>query len=138
MTEAQRAFALRQDASGTPVGAITRKMGISDVTSYRSKKLYANLGVAEIRRLKQREEDNRRPEELVADLTLDEQMLRDVLPKKVRDPPFAGNWCGGCKPCTGRVNGRPAGGAHGSHRASDRQGLPPSCNGRRSLECIVS
>jgi putative transposase len=82
-TEGQIAFALRQAASGTPVSEITRKMGVSDVTFYRWRKLYANLGVAEIRRLKQLEEDNRRLKTLVADLTLDKQMLQDVLSKKL-------------------------------------------------------
>jgi putative transposase len=82
-TEAQIAFALRQAASGTSVAEITRKMGVSDVTFYRWKKLYANLGVAEIRRLKQLEEDNRRLKQLVADLMLDKQMLQDVLSKKL-------------------------------------------------------
>ena len=82
-TEAQIAFALRQAASGTPVSEITRKMGVSDVTFYRWKKLYANLGVAEIRRLKQLEDDNRRLKQLVADLTLDKQMLQEVLSKKL-------------------------------------------------------
>ena len=82
-TEAQIAFALRQAASGTPVAEITRKMGVSDVTFYRWKKLYANLGVAEIRRLKQLEDENRRLKQLVADLTLDKQMLQDVLSKKL-------------------------------------------------------
>ncbi len=82
-TEAQIAFALRQAASGTPVSEITRKMGITDVTFYRWRKLYAHLGDAEIRRLKQLEEDNRRLKTLVADLTLDKQMLQDVLSKKL-------------------------------------------------------
>lgn len=82
-TEAQIAFALRQAGSGTPVSEITRKMGVSDVTFYRWKKLYAHLGVAEIRRLKQLEEDNRRLKQLVADLTLDKQMLQEVLSKKL-------------------------------------------------------
>ena len=78
-TEAQIAFALRQAASGTPVNEITRKMGVTDVTFYRWKKIYANPGVAEIRRLKQLEDDNRRLKQLVADLTLDKKMLQDVL-----------------------------------------------------------
>jgi putative transposase len=81
--EAQIAFALRQAASGTSVGEITRKMSVSDVTFYRWKKLYANLEVLEIRRLKQLEEDNRRLKQLVADLTLDKQMLQEVLSKKL-------------------------------------------------------
>ena len=82
-TRAQIAFALRQAASGTPISEITRKMGVTDVTFYRWKKLYANLGVAEIRRLKQLEEENSRLKRLVADLTLDKQMLQDVLSKKL-------------------------------------------------------
>jgi len=82
-TEAQIAFALRQAASGTPVNEITRKLGISEVTFYRWKKTYANLEVSEIHRLKQLEEDNRRLKQLVADLTLDKQLLQEVLSKKL-------------------------------------------------------
>lgn len=82
-TEAQIAFALRQAESGTLVAEIIRKMGISEVTFYRWKKKYAGLGVAELRRLKQLEDENRRLKRLVADLTLDKQMLQDVLSKKL-------------------------------------------------------
>ncbi len=81
-TEAQIAFALRQAESGTPIAEIIRKMGISEMTFYRWKKKYAGLGVAEVRRLKQLEDENRRLKRLVADLTLDKQMLQDVLSKK--------------------------------------------------------
>ena len=56
-TEAQIAFALRQGESGTPVAEIIRKMGISEVTFSRWKKKYAGLGVAELRRLKQLEDE---------------------------------------------------------------------------------
>jgi putative transposase len=82
-TEAQIAFALRQAESGTPVAEIIRKMGISEMTFYRWKKKYAGMGVAEVRRLKQLEDENRRLKRLVADLTLDKQMLQDVLSKKL-------------------------------------------------------
>jgi putative transposase len=82
-TEAQIAFALRQAASGTPVAEITRKMGISEMTFYRWKKQFADMGVSEIRRLKDLEEENRRLKRLVADLTLDKQILQDVLSKKL-------------------------------------------------------
>ena len=81
-TEQQIAFALRQAASGTPISEITRQMGISDVTFYRWKKLYGGLDSQEIRRLKQLEDENTRLKRLVADLTLDKQMLQDVLSKK--------------------------------------------------------
>ena len=82
-TEAQIAFALRQTESGTPVAEIIRRMGISEMTFYRWKKKYAGMGVAEVRRLKQLEDENRRLKRLVADLTLDKQMLQDVLSKKL-------------------------------------------------------
>jgi len=82
-TEAQIAFALRQAESGTAVEKITRKLGIAEATFYRWKKKYARLGVAEMRRLKQLEDENRRLKQLVADLTLDKQMLQEVLSKKL-------------------------------------------------------
>src|SRR5512138_625262 len=81
-TPAQITFALRQAALGTPVSEITPKMNVTDVTLYRWKKLYANLGVAEIRRLKQMEEENHQLKRPVADLTLDKQMLQDMLSRK--------------------------------------------------------
>ena len=78
-TEAQIVFALRQAESGTPIAEIVRKMEISEVTFYRWKKKYAGMGVAELRWLKQLEDENRRLKRLVADLTLDKQMLQDAL-----------------------------------------------------------
>jgi putative transposase len=81
-TEEQIAFALRQHESGTHVSEIIRKMGISEQTFYRWKK-YAGMGVAEVRRLKQLEEENRKLKQLVADLSLDKSMLQDVLSKKL-------------------------------------------------------
>jgi len=82
-TEAQIGFALRQAASGTTVAEITRKMGVTEQTFYRWKKQYAGMGIAEIRQFRQMEDENRRLKRLVADLTLDKQMLQDVLSKKL-------------------------------------------------------
>ena len=82
-TEEQIAFAMRQHESGTPVAEIVRKMAITEQTFYRWKKKYAGLGVAEVRRLKQLEEENRKLKQLVADLSLDKKMLQDVLSKKI-------------------------------------------------------
>ena len=81
-SEERIAFALRQHESGTTVSEIIRKMGISEPTFYRWKKQYGGLGVAERRRLKQLEEENKQLKSLVADLSLDKQMLQDVLSKK--------------------------------------------------------
>lgn len=82
-TEEQIAFALRQHESGTTVSEIVRKLGISEQTFYRWKKKYAGPGVAELRRLKQLEEENSKLKQLVADLSLDKKMLQDVLSKKL-------------------------------------------------------
>lgn len=81
-SDEQIAFALRQAEAGTAVGEICRKLGVSEPTFYRWKKVYAGMGVAEIRRLKQLEEENGQLKRLVADLTLDKSMLQDALRKK--------------------------------------------------------
>ena len=82
-TEEQIAFALRQSETGTKVAEVCRKMGISEATFYNWKKKYGGLGVSELRRLKQLEEENRQLKKLVAELSLDKQMLQDVLQKKL-------------------------------------------------------
>lgn len=82
-TEEQVAFALRQAETGTPVAEVIRKMGISEQTFYRWKKQYAGMGVGELRRLKQLEEENRKLKQLVADLSLDKVMLQDVIRSKL-------------------------------------------------------
>lgn len=74
-SEEQIAFALRQAESGTTIEEICRKMGVSEPTFYRWKKVYAGMGIAEIRRLKQLEDENAKLKRVVADLTLDKAML---------------------------------------------------------------
>ncbi len=81
-SDEQIAFALRQAESGTAVEEICRKMGVSEPTFYRWKKQFAGMGVPEIRRLKQLEDENAKLKKLVADLTLDRAMLQDVLKRK--------------------------------------------------------
>ena len=82
-TEEQIAMALRQGEAGTPVEEICRKLGVSDATYFRWKKKYGGLGVPELRELRQLREENRRLKGLVADLTLDKQILQDALSKKL-------------------------------------------------------
>jgi len=81
-TEAQVVFALRQSESGVKVDEVCRKMGISEATFFNWKKKYGGLGVSELRRLRQLEEENSKLKQLVADLSLDKQMLQDILKKK--------------------------------------------------------
>ena len=82
-TEAQIVFSLRQAESGVQVEEVCRKMGVSQQTFYRWKKKFGGLGIPELRRLKQLEEENRKLKHLVADLSLDKQILQDVLSKKL-------------------------------------------------------
>ena len=82
-TEEQIAFALKQAETGTPVTEVLRRMGISEQTFYRWKKLYGGLGAGELRRLKQLEDENRKLKQLAVDLSLDKHILQDVLAKKL-------------------------------------------------------
>ncbi|AAM84092.1 Hin recombinase [Yersinia pestis] len=81
-TEEQIAFALKQAETGTRVEEVCRKMGISEATFYNWKKKFGGMGVTELRRLRQLEDENQRLKRLVADLSLDKEMLQDVIRKK--------------------------------------------------------
>lgn len=81
-TEEQIAFALKQAETGTRVEEVCRKMGISEATFYNWKKKFGGMGVTELRRLRQLEEENQRLKRLMADLSLDKEMLQEVIKKK--------------------------------------------------------
>lgn len=81
-TNEQIIYTLRQAESGTSVAEVCRKMGITEQTFYRWKKKFAGMGVAELARLRQLEDENSKLKSLVADLTLDKHMLQEVLRKK--------------------------------------------------------
>jgi len=80
-SEEQVAYALRQAEAGTPVGDVCRQLGVSEATFYGWRKKYAHLGVSELRRLRQLEDENARLKRLVADLTLDKHMQAEALRK---------------------------------------------------------
>jgi putative transposase len=82
-TESQIIFALRRAETGVKVAEVYRKMDISEATFYNWKKKYGELGVTELRRLRQLEEENSKLKQIVADLSLDKQMLQDILKKKL-------------------------------------------------------
>ena len=81
-TEAQKAFILKQGEQGTPVAEICRKAGISQATYFNWKKRYGGLMPSEMKRLKELEDENARLKRIVADLSLDKEMLQDVLKRK--------------------------------------------------------
>ncbi len=82
-SEEQIVYALRQAEGGTPVVEVCRKLGVTEQTFYRWKRKFAGMGIAELRRLRQVEDENRRLKQLVADLTLDKHMLQEVIQKKL-------------------------------------------------------
>jgi putative transposase len=82
-TEEQISFVLKQAETGTPVAEVIRRMGVSEQTFYRWKKVYGGLGVGGLRRVMQLEDENRKLKQLVADLSLDKHILQDVLSKKL-------------------------------------------------------
>jgi putative transposase len=81
-SEAQIVFALKQSET-VPVEEICRKMGISQATFYNWKKKYGGLDPSELRRLRQLEDENNKLKKMVAELSLDKQMLQDVIKKKL-------------------------------------------------------
>ena len=82
-TEAQIAFVLKQAEDGTPIGEVCRKAGISDATFYNWRKKYAGLMPSEMKRLRQLEDENAKLKRIVADLSLDKEMLQDVIRRKM-------------------------------------------------------
>jgi putative transposase len=81
-TEEQIASIVTQAQAGVPIEELCRKYGISTQTFYRWRAKYAGLTPSELRRMQELEEENRRLKRVVADLTLDKQILQDVLRKK--------------------------------------------------------
>jgi putative transposase len=75
-------YTVRQVESGVTVAEVCRKTGITEQTFYRWKRRVSGMGVAELSRLRQLEDENKKLKSLVADLTLDKHMLQDVLRKK--------------------------------------------------------
>jgi putative transposase len=65
------------------VDEICRKMGVSEATFYNWKKKYGGMRVSELRELRQLKEENAKLKQMVADFSLDRQMLQDVIKKKL-------------------------------------------------------
>ena len=82
-SDEQIAYALRMADGGTPVVEVCRQIGISEATFCTWKKKYGELGVSELRKLRQLEDENVRLRRIVADLTLDKQILQEVVKKKL-------------------------------------------------------
>ena len=82
-SEEQIIAALKQYESGEKVVDICRKLGVSQASFYTWKKQYAGMGVQELRELRQLRDENNRLKRLVADLSLDRQILQEIVSKKL-------------------------------------------------------
>ena len=76
-------YALRQVEGGRRIAEVCRELGVSEQTYHRWKGKYAGMGISELRRLKQLDEENASLKKLVADLSLDKHMLQEVITKKL-------------------------------------------------------
>lgn len=88
-SEEQIISALKQYEGGEKTADICRKLGVSQATFYMWKKQYAGLGVQELRELRSLREENGRLKRIVADLTLDRQILQEVVSKSSKASPEA-------------------------------------------------
>ena len=95
-SDAQKAFILKQGADGVPVVDLCRKAGISQATYFNWKKKYDGLLPTEMRRLKLLEDENAKLRKLVADLSLDREMLQDVIRRKLQGLLASASWSTGC------------------------------------------
>ena len=82
-TEEQIVKVLNEHQNGRQATEIVRELGISEQTFYNWKHKYGGMGVSDVKRLKQLEEENRRLKELVAELSLDNKILKDVVSKNL-------------------------------------------------------
>jgi putative transposase len=81
-TEEQIIGVLKQADAGIPTADLCRQHGINKNTLYNWKKKFGGMDVNEAKRMRQLEDENRRLKHIVADLTLDNSMLKEVLSKK--------------------------------------------------------
>jgi transposase-like protein len=65
-------------SKGETVGQVIRKLGVSDVTYYRWRKEYGGMQVDQAKRMKELEQENTRLKKIVADLSLDNSILKEV------------------------------------------------------------
>jgi putative transposase len=81
-TEEQIIGVLKEHESGAPTAELCRRLGITQTTFYRWKTKFGGMDVNEARRLRRLEDENSRLKRAVADLTLDNQILKEALSKK--------------------------------------------------------
>lgn len=82
-SETEMVNAVRQLENGVSGDLVARDHGVSRTTLYKRKSKYSGMDVSQVKRLKELEEENRKLKQMYADLALDNQILRDVIEKKL-------------------------------------------------------
>ena len=116
--EGQIVHAPRQAEAGTPAVEIHRTLGVGEQTFSRWKRRFAGLGIADLRRLRPLEDENRTPKQLAADVSLDEHVPQEPLRTNRRGRPKDARWCAS----TGSASGSASGGRAGSPACRARAG----------------
>ena len=80
-SEVEMIGALKQMEAGRSAAAVGRELGVSKHTIYAWKAKYGGMSVSEAQRLRQLEDENHRLKKLAADMSLDKEMLKAVIPK---------------------------------------------------------
>jgi putative transposase len=141
-SEEQIAYALRQADGGTPVGDVCRQLGVSEATFYVWKKKYGQLGLSELREIRQLRDENARLKRLVADLTLDKHILSEVLRKKSEADTTATTGVLDSGDLPGKHRSFvSAGSVHPRGLVSEEYGPRPDCSGHahpRSRPCAAA
>lgn len=81
-SEEQIVRILKEVDSGRSVSDVCRQYGVAEATVYRWRTRYGGMDIAELRRLKQLEEENRRLKSIVAEQAMDIQLLKEINSKK--------------------------------------------------------
>lgn len=90
-TETQIVSILKQQEAGIPTKEICRQHGISEATFYNWKSRYGGMEASDVKRLKDLEDENSRLKKMFADLSLDNQILKEIFAKKGWALPQKGN-----------------------------------------------
>jgi putative transposase len=106
-SEQQIALILEQAEDVTTLEEVCRKAGISIQTYYRWRSKYGGLMPSEMKRLKQLKEENVRFKRLVANLSMEKEMLQGVIKRKLLGLIGPENWSAICSSVTGSVGGWP-------------------------------
>ena len=133
-TEEQIIGILREQEAGSATMGVCRKHGIRSATFYKWKVKYGGLDVSEARRLRSREDDNRRLKKLLAEMMLDNAMFKDVASKSGD----ASGEAGGCSEPVQRAWGEPAAGEPRNRGRPCLGPLPEPSTGRQGRTAALA